>query len=151
MHVGRRRRGVPSQHGQHRGTPTHSGSGTFIISLAFAGRYAPPPVSVLQRLTDPFSQTWVTGDPGLNISGTQRRKKNLPRWKFNMGLVHSNNVGYPPDKSVVSWVNRQSRSQSTSLRTRYEGAHGNVRHVHERPSRELPLDRGIEYDQFQLS
>ena len=27
--------------------------------------------------------------------------------------------------------------------TRYEVAHGNVRHVHERPSRELPLDRDI--------
>ena len=42
------------------------------------------------------------------------------------------------------------QSRTTSLRTRYEGAHGNVRHVHERPSRELPLDRGIDYDQLQL-
>ena len=28
--------------------------------------------------------------------------------------------------------------------------HSNVHHVHERPSRELPLDRCIEYDQLQL-
>ena len=34
---------------------------------------------------------------------------------------------------------------------RYEGAHGNVRHVHERLNCELPLDRGIDYDQLQLS
>ena len=34
---------------------------------------------------------------------------------------------------------------------RYEVvAHGNVHHVHMRPSRELPLDRGIDYDQSQL-
>ena len=59
-------------------------------------------------------------------------------------FMHALHTSAPPVK------NRQSRSQTTSLRTRYEGAHGNVRHVHERPSRELPLDRGIEYDQFQL-
>ena len=41
--------------------------------------------------------------------------------------------------------------QSTSPRTRYQVGHGNVHRVHERPSRELPLDRGIDYDQYQLS
>ena len=48
-------------------------------------------------------------------------------------------------------VTRQSRVQTTSSITRIRGARGNVRHVHERPSCELPLSRGIEYDQFQLS
>ena len=32
----------------------------------------------------------------------------------------------------------------------HEGMDGNVRHVHERPNREVPLDRSIDYDQFQL-
>ena len=47
-------------------------------------------------------------------------------------------------------VRARSQVLTTSLRTRYEVAHGNVHHAHERPSCELPLDRGIEYDQFQL-
>ena len=63
-----------------------------------------------------------------------------------------NRVACAPGNSVVSPVTLQSQSQSTSLRTRYEvQGHGNVHRVHERPSRELPLDRGIEYDQTQLS
>ena len=48
-------------------------------------------------------------------------------------------------------VRARSQVLTTSLRTRYEGDHGNVCHVHERPSRELPLDRGIEYNHLQLS
>ena len=61
-----------------------------------------------------------------------------------------NSVVFPPENSVVSPVTLQSQIQTTSPRTRYEVGHGNVRHAHERPRRELPLGRGIEYDQFQL-
>ena len=35
----------------------------------------------------PFSQTWVTGDPGVNISGSTRRDLNLARQIFEMGRI----------------------------------------------------------------
>ena len=71
-------------------------------------------------------------------------------WIFSRHHVDHKTVPVTHGKLCGAPKTLQSRSQSTSPRTRYEVAHGNVRHAHERPRRELPLDRGIDYDQFQL-
>ena len=71
--------------------------------------------------------------------------------KLGMGLVSSKQCRLPSGK-ICGELGKSPKSVPDHLTsTRYEVAHGNVCHVHERPSRELPLDRGIEHDQFQLS
>ena len=50
-----------------------------------------------------------------------------------------NSVVCPPENSVVSSVILQSRSQTTSPRTRYEGAHGIAQYVRARQGRNARL------------
>ena len=62
-----------------------------------------------------------------------------------------NNVACAPENSVVSPVIRQSRSQTTSPRTRYKGAHGIDQHVRARPGRHARLRVRAVHDPGKLS
>ena len=100
---------------------------------------------------NPFSQMRVMGDPSVNISGSSSQTLNR-RGKYLAGVpTFTKQCFSSPDQIAGSRNKSLLFGLSTSSVTRIRGARGNVRHVHERPSCELPLSRGIEYAQFQLS
>ena len=77
-------------------------------------------------------------------------KCSAPDYLFSAEISENSSWNHYLFSEEISETGAYRKVLTASLRTRYEVAHGNVRHVHERPSRELLLDRGIEYDQFQL-
>ena len=62
-----------------------------------------------------------------------------------------NSVVCPPENSVVSPVTLQSRSQSTSPRTRYEVGHGIAQHMRTRHGRPARLAGRLVHDPERLS
>ena len=60
-------------------------------------------------------------------------------------------VACAPGNSVVSPVTLQSQSQTTYLRTRYEGARGIAQHVRARQGRDARLTGRMEHVPEQLS